>query len=200
MPKPDLETIKRLRQVTGAGVSSAKQALEEAGGDFDKAVEILRIKGEASAAKKSEREARAGVITSYLHGGRIGALVEVNCETDFVARTDEFQEFAKEIAMQVAASSPLYVDSEQVPEEVIEKEMALYRAEQADSKKPDEVVEKIVQGKLEKYYEMACLMKQPYIKDPNMTVADLATKLIAKIGENVRVRRFARFEVGEIGD
>ncbi len=197
MPKPDLENIKRLRAVTGAGVSAAKDALEESGGDFDKAVEILRLKGEASAAKKSEREAREGAIISYVHGGRIGALVEVNCETDFVARTKEFQEFAKDIAMQVAASGPLYVDVSDVPREVVEKEIALYRTELAGQKKPEKIVEQIIKGKLDKYYEMVCLMRQPFIKDPAVTIQELTTKLVAKIGENVKVRRLTRFELGE---
>lgn len=194
----NIEDVKKLREMTGAGFGSAKEALEEAGGDMDKAVELLRKKGLASAAKKAGREARQGLVEAYIHGGRIGAIVEVNCETDFVARTEDFKNFAKDIAMQVAASNPIYVSPEDIPEEVIEKEKEIYAEEM--SGKPADVVEKIVAGKLEKYYEEACLTKQVFIKDQDKTVENLTAELIGKIGENVVIRRFQRYELGEASD
>lgn len=189
-----VEDIKKLRDQTGAGMMKAKEALETSGGNFDKAVEWLREKGEASAAKRAEREARAGVVESYVHSGRIGVLVEVNCETDFVARTSEFKEFARDIAMQVAATAPEYVRPEDVPAEVTDKERAIYRKEAAG--KPEAVVEKIVEGKLAKYYEQVCLTQQPFVRDPDLSVAKLTTNLIAKLGENIVIRRFSRLELG----
>jgi elongation factor Ts len=189
--------VKKLRDMTGAGMMDAKKALEEAGGDFDKAIELLRLKGVATAAKRSDREAKAGVIEGYVHAGRIGVLVEVNCETDFVARTEDFKIFAHDIAMQVAASSPTYLAPSDIPEGVLEKEKAIYAAEAKD--KPEAVAEKMVAGKLEKYYQSVCLTKQAFIKDDTKNIEDLTKELIAKVGENVVVRRMVRLELGEIG-
>lgn len=189
-----VEDIKKLREQTGAGMMKAKEALEAAGGNFDKAVVYLREKGEATAAKKADREARAGLIEAYVHGGRIGVIVEINCETDFVARTEEFKNFARDIAMHVAAINPLYLSPEAVPAEVVEQEQAIYRKEVAG--KPAEIVEKIVAGKLAKYYESVCLTAQPFIKDPDVSVAKLTTNLVAKLGENIVIRRYERLELG----
>jgi elongation factor Ts len=189
-----IEDIKKLRDATGAGMMKAKEALEASGGNFDKAVEYLREKGEATAAKRAEREARAGLIDAYVHSGRIGVLVEVNCETDFVARTDDFKQFSRDIAMQVAATSPEYLNPESVPADVVAKEKAIYEKEAA--RKPEAVVGKIVEGKLAKYFEQVCLTQQPFVKDPDVSVAQLTTALIAKLGENIVIRRFERLELG----
>ncbi|HVQ45077.1 MAG TPA: translation elongation factor Ts [Candidatus Saccharimonadia bacterium] len=191
-----VEDIKKLRDQTGAGMMKAKEALEAAGGDFDAAVKYLREKGEASAAKKSDREARAGVIEGYVHGGRIGVLVEVNCETDFVARTDDFKIFVRDVAMHIAAAAPEYLNPEAVPAEVVESEKAIYRKEVEG--KPAEIIEKIVDGKLAKYYEQVCLINQPFVKDPDVTVGKLTTDLIAKLGENIVIRRYTRMELGGV--
>lgn len=191
-----VEDIKKLREQTGAGMMKAKEALEAAGGDFDKAVTYLREKGEATAAKKADRETRAGLIASYVHGGRIGVLVEVNCETDFVARTEDFKEFARDIAMHVAASSPEYLNPEMVPAEVVEREKEIYRKEVEG--KPAEIIEKIVEGKLAKYYEQVCLVNQPFVKDPDVSVGKLTSELVAKLGENIVIRRFERMELGQL--
>jgi elongation factor Ts len=189
-----VEDIKKLRESTGAGMMKAKEALEASGGDFDKAITYLREKGEATAAKKADREARAGLIESYVHGGRIGVLVEINCETDFVARTEDFKAFARDIAMHVAATNPEYLNAEAVPAEVVEKEKAIYRKEVEG--KPAEIIEKIVEGKLAKYYEQVCLVNQPFVKDPDVSVGKLTTNLVAKLGENIVIRRFERLELG----
>jgi elongation factor Ts len=189
-----VEDIKKLRDTTGAGMMKAKEALEASGGDFDKAVQYLREKGEATAAKRAEREARAGLIDAYVHAGRIGVLVEINCETDFVARTDDFKQFARDIAMQVAATNPEFLNPESVPAEVVAKEKAIYEKEATG--KPEAVVQKIVDGKLAKYYEQVCLTQQPFIKDPDVSVAKLTTALIAKLGENIVIRRYERLELG----
>jgi elongation factor Ts len=191
-----IEDVKKLRDMTGAGMMAAKNALVEAKGDMEKAVEVLRLAGQASAAKKADREARNGVITSYIHGDRIGVLVEINCETDFVARTDDFKDFARDIAMQIAASNPEYVSPEDIPETVIEKEKEIYRAEMDGQNKPAEVIEKIVDGKLGKYYETVCLTHQAFVKDPDKKVDDLTKAMIAKLGENIVIRRFERLELG----
>lgn len=191
-----VEDIKKLRDLTGAGMMKAKEALEASEGDMDKAVQYLRERGEASAAKKSDREARAGVVEAYVHGGRIGVLVEVNCETDFVARTDDFKEFARDIAMHVAAANPEFLNAEAVPAEVVEKEREIYRKEVEG--KPAEIIEKIVDGKLAKYYEQVCLVNQPFVKDPDKSVGQLTTDLIAKLGENIVIRRFVRYELGQL--
>lgn len=191
-----IENIKKLRAQTGAGMNDAKAALEEAGGDYDKAVDVLRQKGIAKAAKKSEREAKAGLVDSYVHMGRVGALVEINCETDFVAKTPDFKNFVHEIAMQVAAANPLYLNPADVPAEVISKEKQLYKAELKGQKKPASVIDKIVTGKLEKYYQEVCLLNQPSIKEPDKSVQELLTAAITKLGENIIISRFERFELG----
>jgi elongation factor Ts len=190
--------IKDLRQRTGAGVVDCKVALQEGKGDVDKAIEYLRRKGLATAAKKAGRVAADGLVTSYIHaGGKIGVLVEVNCETDFVAKTEDFQTFVKNIAMQVAAANPQYVRREEISGEVLDKEREIYRAQAMESKKPEKVIEKIVEGKLEKYYSEVCLLEQTYIKDGDLTVKEVLDALIGKIGENIQIRRFARFQLGE---
>ncbi len=192
------EMVKQLRQATGAGVLDCKKALQEANGDMERAAELLREWGIAKAAKKVGREAREGIIGSYVHmGGKMAAIVELNCETDFVARTDEFQELAKNLAMQVVAARPRYVSREDIPEEVIEKEKSILRAQLADSGKPENIIDRIIEGKLKKWYEEVCLLEQPYIRDEDITVGELIQRYIAKLGENIVVRRFARFEVGE---
>jgi elongation factor Ts len=187
--------IKELRELTGAGVMDVKDALTESGGDKDQALDILRKKGVAKLAKKADRVAKEGIIESYIHaGGRIGALVELNCETDFVGRTEDFKALAKELALHVAASNPLYVAREDVPTEVIEKEREIYKEQSAG--KPGDVMEKMIDGKLEKYFEESCLLEQPFVKDPSKKISDLIAESTAKMGENVQVRRFARFQLG----
>ena len=191
-----VEDIKKLRDQTGAGMMKAKEALEASNGDFDAAVKYLRERGEASAAKKSDREARAGLIEGYVHSGRIGVLVEVNCETDFVARTDDFKAFVRDVAMHIAAANPEYLNAEAVPAEVVENEKAIYRKEVEG--KPAEILEKIVDGKLAKYYEQVCLVNQPFVKDPDVTIGKLTTDLVAKLGENIVIRRYERMELGGV--
>ena len=189
--------VKELRAATGAGVLACRKALEEANGDFEKAVVLLREKGLAAAAKKASREANEGLIGHYVHmGAKVASLIEVNCETDFVARTDEFQTLVHDLAMQVVAARPRWLTPEDVPAEVIEAEKDIYRKQLADENKPDHIKERIVEGRLKKFYEETCLMEQPFIKDPSIKVKDLITSQIAKLGENIRVRRFVRFEVG----
>jgi elongation factor Ts len=191
------QMVKELRQATGAGVLDCKEALQTSEGDFDRAATYLREKGLAAAAKRSEREADEGLIGSYIHAGsKVAALVELNCETDFVARTDEFQALAHDLAMQVVAAKPLYLRREDVPQAVLEEEMSVYRAQMADSDKPANIVDRIVQGKLEKFYEEVVLLEQPFIKDPSATVGEMVQQKNALLGENLVVRRFARFEVG----
>jgi len=190
--------IKDLRERTGAGMADCKKALVETDADIDKAIDYLRKKGLAKAAKKAGREATEGAVMSYIHGnGRIGVLLEVNCETDFVARNDDFVTFTKDVAMQIAAMNPQYVRKEEVPETAIghEREIRLEQAKQ--SGKPEQVVAKIVEGQLSKWMKEICLLDQPFVKDPDKTIDQLQQELIAKIGENIRVRRFARFELGE---
>jgi elongation factor Ts len=192
------ELIKDLRQRTGAGVVDCKVALHEAQGDMDKAIEHLRRKGLATAAKKAGRIATDGLVSSYIHaGGKIGVLVEVNCETDFVAKTEDFQSFVKNMAMQIAAANPQYVRREEVSQAVLDKEKEIYRAQALESKKPEKVIDKIVEGKLERFYSEVCLLEQTYVKDGDMTIKDVLDALIAKIGENIQIRRFARFQLGE---
>lgn len=192
------EMVKELREKTGAGMMDCKNALVEADGDMERATTILREKGLATAAKKAGRIASEGLVDAYIHlGGRIGVLVEVNCETDFVAKTDEFKQLVKDIAMQVAASKPMCVRREELPEDVIEQEKAVYRAQGLNEGKPEKIVDKIVEGRMEKFYQQVCLLEQPFIKDPDRTVQDIVNERIAKIGENISVRRFARFEMGE---
>ncbi len=193
------EQVKQLRDKTGAGMMDCKAALVEAEGDSDKAVELLRKRGLASAAKRAGRATRDGIIGHYIHlGGKVGVLVEVNCETDFVARTDDFQTLARELAMQVAASDPKYVRREDVPADVLEKEREIYRAQFAASGKPAQVIDKIAEGKLESYYGQACLLDQPSVRDPNVKVSQLIAAAAAKTGEHVSVARFARFKLGEL--
>ena len=193
-----VEDIKKLREMTGAGMMKAKEALVEADGDFEKAQELLRKAGAVSAAKKADREARNGLIEAYVHGGKIGVLVEVNCETDFVARTDDFKTFARDIALQIAATTPEYLRPEDVPADVIEKERDFQKTELESQKKPAEMIDKIVEGKLAKYYEGICLTKQPFVKDPDKTIENLTTELIGKLGENIVIRRFERIELGQL--
>lgn len=193
----DSNMIKELRELTGAGIMDVKEALAEAGDNRDAALDLLRKKGMAKLAKKADRAAKEGIVESYIHaGGRIGALVELNCETDFVGRTDDFKNLAKELALHIAAANPLYVSREDVPEEVIAKEMEIYKEQAAGSGKPEEVIAKMMEGKLEKYYEEACLLEQPFVKDATKKISDLIGESTAKMGENVQVRRFARFMLG----
>jgi elongation factor Ts len=192
------EMVKDLRERTGIGMMECKKALEEAGGDADKAVEILRKKGYARAKDKAERAAQEGTVGAYVHtNAKIGVLVEVNCETDFVARNDEFKELVKNIAMHIAASAPLYIGPEDVPAEIVEKEKDIIREQLKDSKKPAEIIEKIVHGKLGKFYEEVCLLEQPYIKDDKMKIKDLIVQFIAKFKENTKVGRFVRYQIGK---
>jgi elongation factor Ts len=193
------EMVKQLRDRTGAGMMDCKAALAEAGGDMEKAVEVLRKKGIASAAKRAGRATREGVIGHYIHmGGKVGVLVELNCETDFVARTDDFQGLAKAIAMHVAAADPKYVRREDVQAGDLDKEKEIYRAQFADSGKPANVIEKIVEGKLDSFYGQVCLLEQPSVRDPNVTIQQLLQAATAKTGENITVSRFVRFKLGEM--
>lgn len=190
--------VKELRDKTGAGMMDCKRALVESNGDVEKAVEILREKGLASAAKKSGRIAAEGIVESYIHtGGRIGVLIEVNCETDFVAKTPEYKAFVRDLAMQVAASKPLYVSRDEVPADIIAKEREILRAQALAEGKPEKIVDKMVDGRIDKYYKEFCLLEQPFVKDPDRSVQDVVTERIAVIGENISVRRFARYEMGE---
>jgi len=192
------DMIKELREKTLAGMLDCKKALTECNGDMEKAVEYLRVKGLASAGKKAGREAKEGVIASYIHtNGKIGVLLELNCETDFVARNSEFQGLAKELCMQIAAANPLYVSPEDVPAADLEREKAIYREQVKESGKPENVVEKIVEGKMKKFYSDVCLLEQEYIKDPKIIVKDLVKNLIATIGENVTVGKFTRYQIGK---
>jgi elongation factor Ts len=192
------ESVKNLREKTGAGMMECKKALTETHGDFEKAIDLLRQKGLATALKKAGRSVSEGLIDSYIHMGRIGTMVEVNCETDFVARTDDFKELVRDVAMHVAAANPLYLTREDIPQDVIEREKEIYRAQVAG--KPPQIVEKIIEGKLEKFFTDNCLLDQIFIKDPDQkkTVRDLATEKIAKLGENIIIRKFARFQLGEV--
>ncbi len=194
----EASAVMELRKKTGAGIMDCKKALMESDGDMEKAIEYLRKKGVASAQKRSGREAKEGVVDAYIHpGNRIGVLVEVNCETDFVANTDDFRTFVRNVAMQIAASSPLVISREELPAETIEKEREIYRQQMKESGKPDHIIDKIVEGKLEKYYQEVCLLEQSYIRDPEKTIKDLLTDIIAKIGENIVIRRFVRYQLGE---
>ncbi len=195
------DQVKQLREKTGAGMMDCKTALTEAGGDMDKAVELLRKKGLASAAKRAGRATKDGIIGHYIHmGGKVGVLVEVNCETDFVARTDDFQRLAKELAMHIAAADPKFVRREDVPADVLEKEKEIYREQFAGSGKPATVVDKIAEGKLESYFAQFCLLEQPSVRDPNVSVKQMIANASAKTGENVTVSRFVRFKLGEVAE
>jgi len=192
------DLVKTLRERTGAGMMDCKAALAETGGDMEKAVDALRKRGLASAARKTGRTTSEGVVGSYIHmGGKIGVLVEVNCESDFVARTEDFQALVKELGLQIAAAAPLHVSREDVPAEAIEREKGIYRDQVAASGKPANVIDKIVEGKLNSYYEQVCLLEQPSIRDPKIKVEDMIKAVIGKLGENIAVARFARFKVGE---
>jgi elongation factor Ts len=190
--------VKELREKTGAGMMDCKKALAENGGELQKAIDYLRQKGLAAAAKKADRVATDGAVGAYVHpGGKIGVLIEINCETDFVARTAEFQALVKDIAMQVAAANPRVVRREEVPTEELEKERAIYQQQALDTGKPDKVIEKIVEGKIERFYSEVCLMEQSFIKDPDKNISNVINDAIARLGENIQVRRFARYHLGE---
>ncbi len=192
------EMVKQLRERTGAGMMDCKKALTEANGDVEKAIEVLREKGLATAAKKSGRIAAEGIVDAYIHGdGRIGVLVEVNIETDFAAKNEEFKAFVKDIALQIAASKPEYVRREEVPTEILEKEKEILKAQALNEGKPEKIIEKMVEGRIEKFYKEICLLEQPYVKDPDKSIQQLLTEKIAAIGENINIRRFVRFERGE---
>ncbi len=190
--------VKELREKTGAGIMDCKEALTVSVGDFEKAIDHLRKKGMSAATKRSSKAAKDGVVTAYIHmGGRIGVLVELNCETDFVAKTDNFQLLAKDLSMHIAACNPLYIRAEDIPPEVIEREKDIYRSQAMAEKKPEKIWDKIIEGKLKKYYEDVCLLNQKFIKDTDITVETLISNMIAKTGENIIIRRFARFQLGE---
>ena len=198
MAEISAKMVQELREKTGAGMMDCKKTLAEAGGDMAKAEELLRKKGLAQAAKKATRAATEGAVASYIHmGGKIGVLVEVNCETDFVARTDGFQTLVKDLAMQIAAASPLYVKREEVPAPVVAKEIEIAKHVAREQKKPEAMLDKIATGKMEKYYAETCLLEQPFVKDDKKKIQDVLNEAIAKLGENIQVRRFARFVLGE---
>ena len=190
--------VKQLREKTGAGMMDCKNALSEVDGDVEKAIELLRKKGLATAQKRAGRALSEGMIQSYIHmTGKLGVLVEVNCETDFVAKNEDFQEFTKNIAMHIAATNPLGIAPEDISQEIIEKEKEIYRAQALDMGKPENVIDKIVEGKLNKFYEESCLLNQPYVRDTDISIADLLNQMIAKIGENISIKRFVRYQIGE---
>jgi elongation factor Ts len=190
--------VNELRKVTGAGLMDCKKALMESGGDHEQAIDYLRKKGLAAASKKAGRIATEGLVGSYIHaGGKIGVLIEVNCETDFVAKNDKFQAFVRDIAMHIAASSPQYVRREEVPTDVIEREKEIYRAKARETGKPDNIIEKIIDGQINKFFADVCVLEQPFIKDPDKTVQTCMNEIIAALGENISIRRFARFALGE---
>jgi elongation factor Ts len=191
------EMVKELREKTGVGFMECKSALQEANGDMDGAVTILRKKGLASAAKKSGRETKDGLVGAYIHNGKIGVMIEVNCETDFVARNPDFQTLVKDLAMHIAASDPRFIRKEDVTEDVLASERDIYRAQAQATGKPENVLEKIVEGRMSKYYSEACLLEQPFVKEPSITVLDHIASHIQKIGENIQVRRFVRYKLGE---
>lgn len=189
--------VKELREKTGAGMMDCKRALIEAEGNMDRAVELLREKGLAAVAKKAGRIAAEGLVEAYIHGGRIGVLVEVNSETDFVAKNQGFKDFVKDIALQIAALNPQYVSREQIEQEVIDKEKEILRRQALNEGKPEKIVDKMVEGRIDKFFKEICLLEQPFIKNPEISVGDLLTEMISKIGENISIRRFTRYEVGE---
>lgn len=192
------KTVMQLREKTGAGIMDCKEALTECNGDMDSAVDFLRKKGLATAAKRAGRAMTEGVIQSYIHmDGKLGVLVEVNCETDFVAKNDDFNAFAKNLAMHIAAMNPVAIRPEDVPEEIVSKEKEIYRAQVLEMGKPEKIADKIVDGKMQKYFKENCLLNQAYVRDPDMTIEDLLNEMIAKIGENISIKRFARFRIGE---
>lgn len=194
-----IEKVKELREKTGVGILDCKIALQESKGDIDKAIEILRKKGIAASERKAGRITKEGIIESYIHPGeKLGAMVEVNCETDFVARNKNFRKFAKDITMHIAACNPLYIKRSDVPQEVIEKEREIYLAQLKDKNKPQKILNKIVEGKLEKFFSEFCLTEQPFVKDPEKTVEDVLKDNIFKLGENIVIKRFVRFRLGEV--
>ena len=198
MAEVNLELIKQLRERTAAGFMDCKKALEEAKGDIEKAVDILRKKGLAIAAKRAAKEALEGVVTAYIHSNKkIGVLVEVNCETDFVARTSEFQDFAHNLAMQIAATNPVAISRDQVPPEILEREKKIYEEQLKEAGKPENIIPKILEGKLEKFYKENVLLEQPFIKNPELTIQDLLNEIITKTGEKIVIKRFCRFQIGE---
>jgi len=198
MAEVSLELIKQLRERTAAGFMDCKKALEEAKGDIEKAIDILRKKGLAIAAKRAAKEASEGVVTAYIHSNKkIGVLVEVNCETDFVARTSEFQDFAHNLAMQIAATNPVAISRDQVPPEILEREKKIYEEQLKEAGKPENIIPKILEGKLEKFYKENVLLEQPFIKNPELTIQDLLNELITKTGEKIVIKRFCRFQIGE---
>jgi len=191
-------TVKQLREKTGAGIMDCKEALSECNGDISNAVDFLRKKGLATAAKRASRATTEGIIESYIHmDSKLGVLVEINCETDFVAKNDDFKEFAKNIAMHITATNPVSIRPEDVPKETIDKEKEIYRAQVLDMGKPEQIADKIVDGKIKKYFKENCLMNQDYVRDSNITIEDLLNEMVAKIGENITIKRFARFKIGE---
>ncbi len=192
------EQVKELREKTGVGIMDCKEALKECGGDIDKAIDHLRKKGIATAKKRGSRTASEGQIQAYIHaGGKIGVLAEVNCETDFTGKTEDFTNFVKDIAIQIAATNPIAIDRERVPEKILEKEKEIYATQAKESGKPEKVIEKIVEGKLKKFFSESCLLEQPFVKNPDITVQDLMNEMIAKTGENIIISRFVRFQLGE---
>ncbi|MEX0999094.1 MAG: translation elongation factor Ts [Thermodesulfobacteriota bacterium] len=192
------QMVKELRDSTGAPFIDCKKALEEVSGDLEKALDILKIRGVAKASKKVGRDTPEGIVMSYIHaGGKIGVMIEINCETDFVARNEEFQAFAREVAMQIAAANPRYISKDQIPEAELEREKEVMKAQVLESGKPAEIAQKMVEGKIKKYYEEVCLLNQTYIRDAKLKIDDLLQALIAKIGENIKIRRFVRFQLGE---
>ncbi len=194
----DAKVVKSLREKTGAGMMDCKKALQEAEGNEEKAVDLLREKGLSAAARRSGRAANQGIVDSYIHlGGKIGVLVEVNCETDFVARNEEFRAFVRNICLQVAATSPAYLSKDDVPESVLEKERQIIKTQALNDGKPEKVIDKIIEGRLDKYYSDNCLLEQAFVKDEDIIINELLTDLIAKIGENIVIRRYSRFEIGE---
>ncbi len=192
------EDVRKLRDITGAGIMDCKNALKESNGDVEKAVEYLRKKGIAKAEKKAGRETKDGIIESYIHpGSKLGVLLEINCETDFVAKTDKFKNFVHNIAMQIAASAPMVVSREQVPQEVVDKEMEIYKDQAQNEKKPENIAVKIAQGKLEKFYQETVLLEQSFVKDPTKSIEQYLKETIGEIGENITIRRFVRYQLGE---
>lgn len=195
------EQVRALREKTGVGLMDCKEALKATGGNMDKAVDYLREKGLAKLAKRSARAATEGLVGSYIHtGGKIGAMVEVNCETDFVAKTDDFQAFVKDVVMQITAANPIYIAREDIPDDVKEKEKEIYRNQAKESGKPDKILDKIAEGKLEKFFQEVCLLEQPFIKDPDVTIKKLLEGLVTKLGEKILIRRFVRFQLGETSE
>ena len=192
------DTVKKLREKTGVGLMDCKEALKHTNGDMEKAVDFLREKGLAKMAKRMGRVASEGSVASYIHtGGKVGAMVEINCETDFVAKTDQFQNFVKDVAMQITASNPLYVKREDIPQEHLDREKTIYRNQALESGKPEKIVDKIAEGKLEKFYQEVCLVEQSFIKNPDLTIKDLLEELLVKTGEKIVINRFVRFQLGE---